>query len=258
VKPKPQRPRDEGACSSPGVRHEAESRGQEANQDESLSLLAAVAHQLSQPLTALRGTLELACLRARSGAEYRSAIEKALESAEHLAWLVESLRELAEAEAPAGDLTLVDLAQMTDNALEDLRPLAATRRVLIESQVEKGLQAQTHPEHLYQALLKVVHHAILHSPPGKKVRLELRSTQERAEWSVAGEGKSLSLPRTERFLGTVFRGHGQPEDPAGSALGLLMAKRFIEALGGSLAAESPAEGVNRILICLPASSRTTS
>jgi signal transduction histidine kinase len=253
----PQRPRDENAPSSPGARVATGSRGQEAGQDESLSLLAAVAHQLSQPLTALRGTLELACFKARSAAEYRSAIEKALESAEHLAWLVESLRELAEAEALAGDPALTDLAQVTESALEDLRPLAAMRGVLIESQVGKGLQTQTYPEHLYQALVKVVHYAILHSPPGKKVRMELRSVQEGAAWSVAGEGTSFSLLGTEHFPGTAFRGQGQPENPGGSLLGLLMAKRFIEALGGSLSAESPAEEGNRILICLPVSSRTT-
>ena len=88
MKPKPPRPRGENPPSSPGVRFDVRSRGQEPGRDESSALLAAIAHRLSQPLTALRGTLELARLKATSVAEYRSAVEKALESAERLAWLV--------------------------------------------------------------------------------------------------------------------------------------------------------------------------
>lgn len=229
----------------------------EAGAGEPTSLLAVVAHRLSQPLTALRGTLELARLKARSAAEYRTAVEKALESAERLAWLVQAMRELAEADAPAGEPVPVMLDQVTGSVLENLRPIAEARAISLESRIETGVLARTYPERLYEVLLKVVHYSIFHSPEGKTVRLELRAVQEGAEWSVTGEGAPFSLPDAEHFIETFFAEHAVPGGFGETALGVVTARRVVAALGGSLAVESAARGGNRIVIRLPASSSAT-
>lgn len=249
---------DENAPSSPGARLETRSRGQEPGQDESLSLLAAVAHRLSQPLTALRGTLELVRLKARSAAEYRSAVDKALESAEHLAWLVQSLRELAEAGAPAGERVSTLLDEVAESVVEDLRPLAESRGVSIESQLERGLEAQTHPDHLYQALLKVVHYSILRSPVGKTVRMELRSVPDGAQWIIANEGAPFPLAETELSIHTLFAGQSLASAWGESVLGLVTARQFLEALGGSLSLRNRTDGESRVLIHLPTPRRDNS
>jgi signal transduction histidine kinase len=258
VNPKPRGQADENAPSSPAGRVESRAQGREPGQDETLCLLAAVAHRLSQPLTALRGTLELARLKAKSVAEYRAAVEKALESADLLAWVLQELRELAEASAPAGEQALTDLDQVTGNALEDLRPLAATRGVLIESRLEKGLQAQTYPEHLYQALLKVVYHAVLRSPEGKTVRMELRSVPDGAQWVIADEGAPFPFAETELSVNTLFAGQSLPSGSGESLLGLVTARQFVEGLGGSLSVPNGADGESRVLIYLPTLRRENS
>jgi signal transduction histidine kinase len=54
-----------------------------------------VIHQLSQPVTALQGSLEVALLRRQSGIEYKKALEAALEQANRLAKILEDLRDNA-------------------------------------------------------------------------------------------------------------------------------------------------------------------
>jgi len=78
--------------------------------------LGGVAHRLSQPLTALRGSLELALRTELSAQDSRAALEQAFELTELLVQLMRSLRELAEAartDAPAKLLSLRDLVQET-------------------------------------------------------------------------------------------------------------------------------------------------
>lgn len=255
MKPKPTRPIDEHASPLPAARFETAPQSQKGGNDEPAPLLAAITHRLSQPLTALRGTLELARLRAKSVAEYRDAVEKALESAEHLAWLVQSLREMAEVAVPAGERATIALDQVARSVLEDLRPLADPRGIYVESKIARGLRAQTYPDQLYQALLKVGHHAILRNPEGKTVRMELRSVQDEAQWIVTDEGPPFSFEAAEHFLETLLAGPSAPGGFGESVLGLVTAKRFIEALGGSLSVEGLADRGNRVVIRLPALSR---
>ena len=64
--------------------------------------LAATAHRLAQPATALRGGIELGLLGKHSVAEYRAILEQSLELADNMAQLIVSLRDLGESSAPAG------------------------------------------------------------------------------------------------------------------------------------------------------------
>jgi signal transduction histidine kinase len=252
VNPKPRGQIDENASSAPAAKSESRGLDQAPGPGESGALLAAVVHRLSQPLTALRGTLELARLKAKSVAEYRAAVEKALESADHLAWLLQELRELAEANVPEGERALTNLAEVTGSVLEDLRPLAATRGVQIESRLEEGPQAQTYPEHLYQTLLKVIHQAILRSPEGKTVRVALRSVGKGAQWVIADEGVPFPFEESGLSLNAFLAGKSLAGSSSESVLALLTSKQFIEALGGSLFIQNCADAGGRVIIHLPA------
>ncbi len=62
--------------------------------------LAAVAHRLAQPMTALRGGIELGLMGKRSAADYRFLLEQSLQLADNMAQLIISLRDLGESGAP--------------------------------------------------------------------------------------------------------------------------------------------------------------
>jgi len=52
-----------------------------------------ILHELSQPVTALQGSLEVALLRGQTGRELKKAIEAALEQSNRLATLLAVLRD---------------------------------------------------------------------------------------------------------------------------------------------------------------------
>ncbi len=52
-----------------------------------------VIHKLSQPVTALQGSLEVALLRRQTESEYKKSLEAALKQAQRLTKILEDLRE---------------------------------------------------------------------------------------------------------------------------------------------------------------------
>ena len=152
------------------------------------SILASVAHQMSQPLTALRGTLELALLKASSIREHRISEEKALAAAEELARILQGVRELAEAYTPVGESVPVELSELVREVVEDLRPVALSRRVAIQLDAVPGMDVLGDRPRLYGALLKLVHLAVERSSPRSGVRVSLRVAGEDAQIAVEDEG----------------------------------------------------------------------
>ncbi len=86
---------DDPAC-APGHRIPASSDTKACRE-----CLAAMAHRLAQPMTALRGGIELGLMGKRSAADYRALLEQSLQLADNMAQLIISLRDLGESSAPA-------------------------------------------------------------------------------------------------------------------------------------------------------------
>ena len=81
-----------------------------------------VFHTLSQPLTALRCSLELALMQNTDAQTYRAALEDALAHAERLTRCAEFLRLLAEADDP-GTPCHTDLRECVAAAVEEFGPV---------------------------------------------------------------------------------------------------------------------------------------
>jgi signal transduction histidine kinase len=201
---------------------------------------------MSQPLTALRGTLELALLKASSIREHRISEEKALAAAEELARILQGVRELAEAYTPVGETVPVELSELVREVVEDLRPIALSRRVAIQLDAAPGIYVLGDRPRLYGALLKIVHLAVERNSPRSGVRVSLRVAGEDAQIAVEDEG---------------------PQYPEGSGPGPLdlslmteapefiwdlgAAAKMVESSSGLLTTENLAPRGRRILVRLP-------
>ncbi len=82
-----------------------------------------VFHDLSQPLTALQCSLELALVRDQTIEEFRASVEAALHDAERLRRRLLLLRELSDAEDPGDTSTPVALDQLLQQLREEMLPL---------------------------------------------------------------------------------------------------------------------------------------
>lgn len=216
--------------------------------------LPTVIHRLSQPLTALRGSIELALLAELSPAEYRAALKGALEQADRVVGLLDSLRDWAESEDP-GDLTeCVLLGTVVEEALEHLLPLADSRGLSVVFQSGVDLYVRVNSTRLRRAILKVIHHAIDRSPERGRVRVELSTSQGNAFLVVSDEGPAAEPPELDSLRGTMTLGHLFSEASKRGSLDWAVAKNIFEAQGGAARVENTAGSGCSFRVSLPLAS----
>jgi len=221
--------------------------------DSLASVLATVAHQMSQPLTALRGTLELTLLKGRSAADHRRAAGKALASAERLAVIVQSVRELADACSPPGELEMISLDLLGQAVAEDMAPVAEARGVKVDCSESSPAVVRGVRHTLYLAVLKVLHFSVLRSSSGQKVRVAMALTNEQADLMVKDEGPPIPNLNCGPFFELLNHDPASVRPVPDMSWDLVVARMTVETMGGSLTAENATPSGCQFHIRLPLS-----
>lgn len=165
-----------------------------------------VFHAVSQPLTALRCSLELALMQQPGTLQgYRAALQDALLHAERLSNCTEFLRGMAEAEDP-GTPRDIDLNGCLNEAVEEFAPVFeyAGRRVSVGAR--KAMRVVADPAKLQRALFLLLDFCAaadrdvlldMKSPGRLEIRL---SDPDSAQAAPGGERAKQSLALAERMF----------------------------------------------------------
>lgn len=208
--------------------------------------LAVVSHELRTPMNSILGWTRM--LRTDQLSEAK--IEKALETIERNAVVQSQLiSDLLDATAVfTGKLRLrigvCDLVEITEAALEVVRPAAAAREVdLLANYDAESIMIAGDPERLQQVIWNLLANAVKFSERGASVEIEVRTVGERVRIAVRDQGKGINA----RFLPHVFDAFSQEDARTtrrhgGLGLGLSIVRHLVEAHGGKIEAESRGEG----------------
>ena len=116
--------------------------------------LSGAAHDFSQPLTTLHGTLELALLSSTISGEARAALEDALQHTRSAMALTRLLREMADAEASGTAAQAISLAGLLEEMREDLEILAKVRGVRLVLRCETSATVFANPHELRRSIMR--------------------------------------------------------------------------------------------------------
>jgi signal transduction histidine kinase len=225
------------------------------SRDQRLNLVAVVAHDLRQPLSAALMAAELAeesLDDAAAAPVARKAIALAKRCVHETLRLASDL--LAMEQAEAGVLRLrpapVDVALL----LRDVRSLvsaqAASRQIEVRIHTPRALP---HPiadrDRLLQVLMNLCCNAVKFTQIGGSVVLAATCPGGEVHLSVSDTGPGVA----DHELPHVFEPYWQGAHAAGrgAGLGLTIARRFVEAHGGGIAAERALGGGLRVVFTIP-------
>jgi two-component system sensor histidine kinase KdpD len=222
------------------------------------ALLNSISHDLRTPLATVMGAATtLIDLGKALKPEVRADLLISIrEEAERLNRYVGDLLDMTRLEGGAlktrGDWT--DVREVLGAAVKRVERRLGQRR-LVRDYPEALTSVQTDPGLLEQAVVNILENAIAYGPDGS--RIEIAAYEDRANLVIAIDDEGPGIPAGD--LERVFERFRRLEEPSdrdrnkGAGLGLSIAKGFVEAMGGRIAAVSPiAEGRGaRILISLP-------
>jgi signal transduction histidine kinase len=215
-------------------------------------LMTSLSHDLRTPIANLRAMVEAIDEGiVRDPETLMSYTAEMRRSVMALVTMVDDLFELAQVDAAefAQDSRTVPLREAVQGAIDLCRPEAAEKGIRLEVDLGGAERSPCSPK-----LARVVHslldNAVRYTPVGGSVTLRAGIDAEGINLTVQDSGPGIAADELPRVFEAFWRA-----DPArssrGSGLGLTLAKRIVEALGGRIEASSQPERGSRFDVSVP-------
>lgn len=208
------------------------------------------AHELQTPLTVLRGHVEIALRRERSGESYRETLRFLDDKLSTLVQTVRALLTLTRLEHGAElEREAVDLGPLVADEVDTYRDMAEAKGLSLTVDVDSAPLVLAHPGLLREAVRNLAENAIRYTPEGA-VEITSGVTNGHVDLTVRDTGVGIDDEEMEQIAGRFFRGRSAGAvSSEGSGLGLSMTTRIAECLDGSLhvAARDDGRGTTFVL-----------
>ncbi len=207
--------------------------------------VALISHDLRTPLTSIIGYVELALDDGDADTplddERRGYLDIVSRSSDRLLRLVDDL--LFVARLQSGRLALepspVDLAQITAQAVDEARPRAEQKDLVLSFHGDAEVPVEADKGRIFQLLDNLISNAIKFTPEGGRVTVRAAHAPGGALIEVTDTGMGLDTEEVERVFDRFFRSAAAVDRQIqGTGLGLFISRAIAEAHGGRISVTS--------------------
>jgi signal transduction histidine kinase len=220
------------------ARQEALLAERQALQRQRDQFFAMINHELRNALTGVYGWAEqLQRSKTEEGAQ--RAGREIFESAERTITLMNNLLDLSRLDASSVQLVLGDhrIAELVAAAVRLVQPAAEAKGVIISSESGNAPDMVTTDRlKLEQVLVNLLSNAVRHSPHAGQIVVSRSATPDEVLISVSDQGAGVAEADQHKIFEPFVR--VDPESGLGSGLGLPVARRLTELMGGRLTVHS--------------------
>lgn len=207
-------------------------------------LIGDVTHELTTPLTVIKGSME-GLIDGILPPEPETFQQVAHEAA-RLQRLVTDLQELSRVEAGAYELRIqpVNLGQLTNDVTGRLQRQFEDKGVQLSGHLPPGLlMAEADPDRLSQVLINLIGNALQNTPAGGRVDVTVRRKNNQVLFTIADTGAGIPAEHLPHLFTRFYRvDKSRARASGGSGVGLTIARHLVEAHGGHIRAESAGIG----------------
>lgn len=227
--------------------------------------LSVVAHELRNPLTSLRGNLQLIQRRIRKrGAELDEQdafgrITLVIEQVDRIAELVSRMLDISRVDLGRLDLAIAetDASAVTQAVVSSIAGIAAEREIRVTA--PERLPVRWDEVRVEQILMNLLTNAVRYAPDGPIDVHVHRQGDDRVCITVRDFGPGVPSRIRKRLFKQYYRFDDGQEDreraldgSQGLGIGLYISARLARAHGGTLDVDNPDDGGSRFRLTLPA------
>jgi signal transduction histidine kinase/FixJ family two-component response regulator len=231
------------------TRKRAEAEARAANRAKS-EFLASMSHEIRTPMNAVLGYSQILLRDDDLAPFHRDAIRTISRSSEHLLHLINEILDLSRIDAGKMEIypTDFDLGKLIDYVVGMFSPLCEEKGLELEVELERsGLSVRGDEGKLRQVLVNLVGNAVKFTERGKVV-LQVGLSGSEWHFEVADTGSGITKEAQKLVFEPFYRAESSK---GGSGLGLTIARRLVELMGGTLSvASSPGAGA-RFYFAIP-------
>lgn len=245
------------------LRRSAEMREQASSQlDEARrTMVQLLSHELRTPLTYVSGGWQLLLEELNKvpmGADTQMSLELIGNGTMRLNRLVEQMVLYAQLAAGHGQVQMqtagspINMRSLTENVVASLHDLITARDIQLKQTLTDGqFYVLGIADLLGAAISEVIRNAVMYSPEGSPVWLELYAEGDHLMLIVTDHGHGIpadDLPDVWKILSQSNRQHWEQQ---GAGMGLPIAKRVCEVHGGTIQLDSAVNQGTQVVIRLP-------
>jgi signal transduction histidine kinase len=216
---------------------------------------ADISHELRTPLAALLTTLEVALRKPRAPEQYDGLLRDCRAIGEQMSGLVERLLALARLDAGADAVRPreVDAAELAEQCVALVRPLADTRGLGLGLACAGPVYLTTDPDKLREVLTNLLHNAIEYNRPGGQVEVSLARNNGSLCLEVRDTGIGIPAQAQDQVFERFYRADGSRQaDGLHAGLGLAIVRGYVQLLGGTVSVDSAVGQGSTFRVLLPA------
>jgi len=222
------------------------------------ALSSSIAHELNQPLSAIRNNAEAASVLLRSANPDHELIQQILldiqEDDQRAGDIISRMRGMLKKRSEI-DWQEFDLNDVTSSAIHIIHGEAERRGITLTSTQQPGeLPVRADKVHVQQVILNLATNAmdamLDAAPPGRALTFATGLANEYAELQVSDTGDGIPEERLIRIFEPFYT-----TKQAGTGLGLSIARAILETYGGSICAGNRPEGGAVFRVALPLAHR---
>lgn len=220
--------------------------------------LASMSHELRTPLNAIIGFSELLTneVYGKLGdSHYRDYAQDICDSGKHLLGVINDVLDISKLDTVIAETYAepLDLAEFLHKTMQMIRPQAERAGIVLTEKFDGVLPSMlTDERRLRQVLLNLLSNAIKFTAQGGNVSIAAYRQGGSVSIAVSDTGVGIApddIPKAMENYGQVQTGWSRTQE--GTGLGLPLAKRLVELLGGSFVLESKVGVGTNIIVTFP-------
>lgn len=223
------------------------------------NFVSLISHDLKTPIAKIQAIVDRLMLQEQPP-ELSEDLRSLRRSGDELNRYIQSILKVLRVESREFKLNkqVADVNEIIEQAIEQLRPLAAEKNIQIQTEMEPLFSVEFDTILIKEVVVNLMENAIKYTPANGQIAIHSEETEDSIFVRVRDNGEGIRPEDLDKVWGKFTRGRDQDMKSKGSGLGLYLVKYFIELHGGKVSLESKVGVGTSVSFTLPLSSDTVS
>ena len=203
-------------------------------------VLSVTSHDLRAPLATVQSSIDVVVggFAGEVNQKQKDLLLGGKQRIADLLKMIDNILDISYIEIKVADFQKLSLNQVITDSIGDVEGLALRRVISVKNNVSRPLTPVLGAQkRLQQVMTNLLSNGIKFTPSGGSVTITASETADRVQIDVSDTGIGIPPEDLPKLFGDFFRG-GRVE-AEGAGLGLAIAKKIVEAHGGSIWVQSP-------------------